>query len=81
MEWQTGAFINWPLGPYWDKNADLLELMTLTWQTWRFCLNTSQATYQWTTWDIHFDTWLNEGREQTAVLSEYEQWLAEQEHG
>lgn len=79
MDLQHGFFLNWPLGPYWDDNAELLALMLITWQTWRFCLNTAEATYQWTPADIHFDTWLNEDRPQLVILSEYEQWRLAQE--
>lgn len=78
MNLQEGSFIQWPLAVTWERQAWLLDVMYITWQTRQFIQRTKPASYKWTAGDINFDTWLQDGRPQREQLSEYEQWEREQ---
>ncbi|MCA9921547.1 MAG: hypothetical protein KC419_08150 [Anaerolineales bacterium] len=79
MDLQSGTFLNWPMGPTLKENLPVLEMMKITWDTWRHISLTSRAKHKWTEQDIHFDDWLNQDRPQLlAAPSALEVWAAEQ---
>ncbi len=80
MDLQTGNILNWPLGPDWEKNAPVLQAMRDTWQGYLFHVRTRDPKHtKWTEWEVSYESWLQEGREQLEVApSEYEIWAREQ---
>jgi hypothetical protein len=78
MDIRNGTFLNWPMGPLLKDNKKILEMMQITWRTWRHVGLTSNAKYKWTAGDVLFEDWLNEGRPQLPEpLSDAEQWAIE----
>lgn len=80
MDLQSGNILNWPLGPDWEKNAPVLQAMRDTWQGYLFHVRTSDPKHtKWSEWEVSYESWLQEGREQLAAApSEYEIWAREQ---
>jgi hypothetical protein len=80
MDLQTGTILNWPLGPDWERNAPILEIMKTTWQGWIFHTRTMNPKHtKWSEWEVDYDAWLQEGREQLPdAPSDGELWAREQ---
>lgn len=80
MDLQSGVILNWPFGPVWEDNAAVLELMRSAWQGWLFHSRTTNPKHTvWSQWEIDYEDWLQEGREQLPdAPSGVEAWAKEQ---
>jgi hypothetical protein len=81
MDLDKGTFLHWPLGEVWEDNEEILELMSATRRAWHFFVTAEarQKRGKWTTSEINYDTWINEGRTVIEMPSSAEEWA--KEHG